>query len=143
MFDNGEIKEIQASGIRLAGKTDRSAIDLAVAWANNVQKIDLDRALPGSDRSVWNEHDLAGTLFLRDHLDKSLDQLRLSLRERLERYVARTDERFRSFTVHDSGQRMAAIAEVDVAGRSWWWFRVPGSGPIAEDLSGYQDLLLE
>jgi hypothetical protein len=111
----------------------------AVGWAQQVKKIDLDRALPASDRSVWNEHDLAGALFLRDFLEDSLSKLRAPVREKMEHYVAEADERFRSFTVDDSGQRMARVAEVDMAGRSWWWFRVPTSGPIAEDLSRYHD----
>jgi hypothetical protein len=140
-FNDSEIEEIKANRIRLSGNTERNTIDLAVAWAENVKKIDLDRALPAHDRSVWNEHDLAGALFLRDHLEKSLNQLRSSLREKMERYAAKTDERFRSFTIDDSGQRMARVAEIDTAGRSWWWFRVPASGPIAQDLSRYQDPL--
>lgn len=135
MFDDSEIGEITANTIRLGGDTERNTIELAVGWAANVRKIDLDRALPASDRSVWNEHDLAGALFLRDHLDRSLSQLRPALRERMERYVAEADERFRSYTVDDTGKRMAIIAEIDPAGRSWWWYRVPASGPIAQDLS--------
>ncbi|MGH3875028.1 MAG: hypothetical protein ACRDSR_26620 [Pseudonocardiaceae bacterium] len=143
IFDDSEISELEANKLMLGGNTERNTIDLAAAWAENVQKIDLDRALPSSDRSVWNEHDLAGTLFLRDHLDESLSQLRPALRERMERYVAETDERFRSFTMDDPGRRMARVADVDTVGRSWWWFRVPVSGPIAQDLSRYQDLFLE
>jgi hypothetical protein len=30
---------------------------------------------------------------------------------------------------------MAKIADVDLAGRPWWWRRVPVSGPITEDLA--------
>lgn len=143
MFDDSEISELEANKIMLGGNTERNTIDLAAAWAENVKKIDLDRTLPVSDRSVWNEHDLAGALFLRDHLDKSLGQLRPALRERMVRYVAEADERFRSFTMDDPGQCMARVADVDLAGRSWWWFRVPATGPIAQDLSRYRDPLSE
>lgn len=137
MFDDGEIAEIEASKLSLSESTKVDAFDLALSWASKVRKIDLDRGLPWSDRNVWNEHDLAGTLFWRDHLRRSLDQLPAALRTRLEQFVAQADDRFRSITVEDSGRRMAAIAGVDPAGRSWWWYRVPDSGPIAEDLAKY------
>jgi hypothetical protein len=122
---------------QLGGNTERDSIDLAVARADSVRKIDLDRALPYSDRSVWTEHDLAGTLFLRDHLHRALSQLRPPLLERMERHVAAADGRFRSCTVDDPEQRMAKVADVDMTDLPWWWFRVPDSGPIAEELSRY------
>jgi hypothetical protein len=141
LFDDSEILEIESNKnkLRLSESTEFDPIELAVAWAWKVRKIDLDRALPWSDRSVWNEHDLAGALFWRDHLRNGLSQLRPSLKARLEQFVAEADERFRSITIEDSGERMAGIAGVDVADRSWWWHRVPRSGPIAEDLSRYTD----
>jgi hypothetical protein len=140
MFSDNELAEIAANKPK-PGDDQPDAIGLAVAWARHVEKIDLDRALPWSDRSVWTEHDLAGALFMRDFVEDSLSRLRPELAEKMRRYVAMPDDRFRSFTVDDSGQRMAKIAGVDVSGRSWWWFRVPADGPIAEDLSKYQDTL--
>lgn len=136
MFDDAEIAEIATHRAKLGG-TERDAIDLSLAWADSVQKIDLDRALPSSDRSVWTEHDLAGSLFLRDHLQRALEQLPPSVRARMERFVGEADERFRSSTVDDPGERIATVADVEVNGRPWWWFRVPDGGPIAEDLARY------
>lgn len=137
MFDDGEVAEIESNKLSLSESTKVDAFDVALSWASKVRKIDLDRALPRSDRTVWNEHDLAGMMFWRDHLQKCLDQLRPALRARLQRFVANADSQFRSITVDDSGQRMASIADVTLSGRSWWWHRVPNSGPIAEDLAGY------
>ncbi|GAB2722629.1 hypothetical protein [Kitasatospora kifunensis] len=137
LFSDDELAQIAEHRIRVGGTTERDAVELAVAWTGNVRKIDADRSLPSSDRSVWSEHDLAGTLFLRDHLESALNRLPGALRERLIGYVGAADERYRSFTVSDSGQRIEKIAEVDATGRSWWWFRVPSSGPIAEDLARY------
>jgi hypothetical protein len=136
MFSDDELAEIAANK-PMPGADQPDAIGLAVAWARHVEKIDNDRALPWSDRSVWNEHDLAGTMFMRDFVEESFRGLRPELAEKLRRYVAVTDERFRSFTVEDSGERMAKIASVDISGKSWWWYRVPDSGPIVEDLSRY------
>lgn len=62
----------------------------------------------------------------------ALGLLRKDLADRLATYVAVTDDRFRSFTENDSGERMAKIARVDLSGRRWWWFRVPHPGPIAQ-----------
>jgi hypothetical protein len=87
-FDDGEIAEIEASKLSLSESTKVDAFDLALSWASKVRKIDLDRGLPWSDRTVWNEHDLAGTLFWRDHLQRSLDQLPAALRTRLQQFVA-------------------------------------------------------
>jgi hypothetical protein len=137
MFDASETAEIESNRINLSESTTVDAFDLALSWASKVRKIDLDRALPRSDRTVWNEHDLAGMMFWRDHLQRSVDQLRPALRTRMERFVADADSRFRSITVEDSGQRMASIAGVTLTDRSWWWHRVPNSGPIAEDLDEY------
>jgi hypothetical protein len=33
--------------------------------------------------------------------------------------------------------RMASVAQVDMAGRPWWWHRVPVSGPIVEGLTHF------
>lgn len=123
--------------MRLSEQTSMDVFDLALAWASKVRKIDLDRALPRSDRSVWTEHDLAGMLFWRDFVAEGLHRLRPALRTRLEQFVQQADDRFRSITVEDSGRRMMAIAAVEPTGRAWWWYRVPETGPIAEDLAGY------
>jgi hypothetical protein len=137
MLSAKEITEIAAHPLVLADGTESDAIDLAVAWNLHVQKIDEDRALPWSDRSVWTEHDFAGALFLRDRVENVLKKLSPALAAKLRSYVDAADDRFRSFTVDDSGERMAKIAVVDMTGRSWWWFRVPDSGPIAQDLARY------
>jgi hypothetical protein len=136
VFSDAERAEI-ADAKPLAGPDKPDALGLAVAWAAHVEKIDNDRALPWTDRSVWTEHDLAAALFMRDSVANALSRLRKDLADRLADYVSVTDDRFRSFTQDDSGERMAKIARVDLSGRGWWWFRVPTSGPIAQDLTRY------
>jgi hypothetical protein len=137
LFSDAEIAEIATHPVRLTEQRDLDAIDLAIAWESSVQKFDLDRALPWSDHSVWNEHDLAGTFFNRDRLQQALEQLPAALRGRLAGRVAEVDEWFHSFTVDDPAGRMARIAEVDLADRPWWWRRIPDSGPIRKDLENY------
>ena len=134
-----ELREFDAAKIKLSPSSERTALDLAEAWAANVAKIDADRALDPGDRSVWTEHDFAGALFVRDFLRQALDELRPHLRAKLQPFVTEVDDHFKSYTVDDSGQRMAGIAVVDLVGRGWWWFRVPESGPIAVELLTYPD----
>lgn len=136
-FAEEDLAAMAADAVALPDGSTPDAVTLAVAWAKHVSKLDADRALPYTDRSVWTEHDLAGSMFLRDNLDRALAALRPPLRERVAAFVQPADEQFRSFTVDDSGERIAVIARVDVAGRGWWWFRVPADGPITQDLASY------
>jgi hypothetical protein len=137
LFEDDEIAEIGAHPIVLGENTERDAIDMAMAWSAHVRKIDADRALPWEDRSVWTEHDLAAALYIRDFVQLALDKLSVSLRDRLQQYVTTVDDHFRSYTVDDPAGRMGKVAHVDLAGRGWWWRRVPDSGPIVDDLRRY------
>ncbi|MCU7730150.1 hypothetical protein ODJ79_41090 [Actinoplanes sp. KI2] len=135
LLSEADLAEIAAHPITLGEGTERDAVDLVVGWAKHVEKIDTDRALPWEDHSVFNEHDLAAALHIRDFLERALGELNASVRERLAVWVAVVDEHFRSFTVDDPDRRMGAVADVDLTCRPWWWRRVPIDGPIAEDLT--------
>lgn len=98
-----------------------------------MDKIDRDRELPRTDRSVWTEYDFVAALTIRDFLQEALDSLPMTLQGKLLRLIDPVDNRFRGYTVPDTGTRISVIAEVDLSHREWWWFRLPASGPIAED----------
>jgi hypothetical protein len=135
LLSDTDITEIAAHPVQFTDDKTLDAVDLAWGWASRVRKMDNDRALPWSDRTVWNEHDLAGSLFIRNFLQKALEKVPESVRPRLQDYVDQADAQFRSYTVDDPAGKMARIAHVDLAGRPWWWRRVPVSGPITEDLA--------
>jgi hypothetical protein len=137
LLTDDEVAEIVDHAIPFADGSELDAISLAIAWNAHVEKIDRDRALPWSDKSVWNEYDLVGALFMRDFTEDALNALPSALATKLRTYVDTVDEVFRSYTIDDSGERIAKSAMVDTAGKGWWWFRVPGSGPIAHDLAQY------
>jgi hypothetical protein len=124
--------------------TRDNSLSLTVSWAAHVDKLERDRALPWDDHSVWNEHDLVATMIMRDRLVRALGLIPTELADRLSIIASEVDERFRSFTVEDSGVRMARIAaspnvtDTPVPA-DWWWHRVPVDGPIAIDLSHYDD----
>jgi len=137
-FSEDEIADIKGRPVKWGSGDDADAIGLANAWWLHVEKIDRDRSLPWSDRTVWNEFDLCAAMIIRDMLERSLNNLPATLATKMVDYTAEADNRFRSMTVADSGKRMAAVAELDAAERAergWWWFRIPDSGPILEDLA--------
>ncbi|MFX0573318.1 hypothetical protein [Nocardia nepalensis] len=134
-FSEDEIADIKSNSITLKSGEERDAIRLADSWEAHVEKIDRDRNLPWSDRTVWNEYDLNAAYAIRDYLESAINNLPAPLGTKMTSYVSAADDRFMSITVEDSGKRMAAVANIDITGRGWWWFRVPDSGPIVEDLA--------
>ncbi|QYN18948.1 hypothetical protein [Amycolatopsis sp. DSM 110486] len=137
LFTDEELAEIAENKPEPGDNGKPDAIGLSRAWPLHVEKLDRDRGLPHADRSVWTEHDLAGALFMRDFVEDALRRLRPGLADKVRRYVTAGDDLFRSFTIDDPGDRIAKIARIDLAGRGWWWFRVPTSGPIVQDLAEY------
>ena len=123
--------------------TRDNALSLTVSWAAHVDKLERDRALPWDDHSVWNEHDLVATMIMRDRLVRALGLIPTELAERLSIVASEVDERFRSFTIEDSGVRITRIANLEAPDtpvpNDWWWHRVPVDGPVAIDLSHYDD----
>ncbi|WP_157163540.1 hypothetical protein [Nocardia aobensis] len=134
-FSDTERAELENHSVTLASGDRRDAIRLADSWAAHIEKIDNDRALPWSDRSVWNEYDFCAALTIRDYLNSAIELLPPPLAEKVSTYTSEADNRYLSITVEDSGKRMSAVAKVDPNTRQWWWYRVPDSGPILEDLA--------
>lgn len=134
LFSTANLEVIRSHPV-LFGGAERDVIQLRDAWAAHVRKIDADRALPYEDHTVWNEHDLCAALIIRDCLQLAIDGLPAEVASKATEYAATVDESFRSYTVADSGRRMAAVAEMGLRDRGWWWFRVPDSGPIVQDLA--------
>jgi hypothetical protein len=118
-----------------AGRTSRGTLDLMVAWGLHVEKIDLDRASTVSDPGAWGPHDLVAALFIRDFLEANVLKLPPALHAKVMTFVSGYDERFRSVTQADEEHLVESVAELVVAGRGWWWHRVPDSGPIREELA--------
>ncbi len=133
LFGDEELAEIVAAGSR----PDRNALTWTRAWKVHVEKIDNDRSLPWEDRTVWTEHDLVAAMYIRGFAEDAVSLLRPDLATKVRVWLAQIDDRFRSFTAEDSGERVAKVAGIDTAGRGWWWFRVPTSGPIVQDLANY------
>ena len=86
---------------------------------------------------------MVAALIIRDRLVRALGLIPTELAERLSVIASEADERFRSFTVDDSGLRITRIANLEAPETpvpdDWWWHRVPVDGPVAIDLSHYDD----
>lgn len=110
--------------------------ELVEAWQQHVDKIDAERDLSGTDPSVWGAHDLPAALYLRDRVQRALEDSNLAVQDRnqLSAEVSRVDQRFQTATVEDTDHLLGRLLSEDVSGRSWWWHRVPTSGPIVEEL---------
>jgi hypothetical protein len=137
LFTPAELAAIDAATeIDLFGARN-DALTSTVAWANHVEKLDVDRALTVDDHSVWTEHDLIAAMYMRDRASRALALLPHELAERLLGPVAAADDQYRGFTVEDSGVRINAINMIPKPDRAWWWYRVPADGPVAVFLSRY------
>jgi hypothetical protein len=115
------------------GPPGAGTIDLARFWAMEVDAIDASRTADPADPRFWGAHDFVGSLFMRDHLATSIQQLPEPLRERLVELVRETDERFLSLTTADERGLAALLGMVDGSQRSWWWRRLPESGLIRDE----------
>jgi hypothetical protein len=121
-----------------AGQTSLGAFELLCGWAQHVQKIDADRSKLASDRDVWVAHDLIAAFFLRGFLESCIGLLPDSLRDKLVERVSEFDKLFMSITQPDDGHVVERVMEESVAGRQWWWRRIPDSGPMLADLLEYE-----
>jgi hypothetical protein len=100
--------------------------DKAAGWprrGGEVGRLDRERSFLRTEYGVPNEHDLVGVLYLRDRLDEALLQ-----HPAAGPFVRSVDRWFRSFTVEDSGARIASIAGEDVAGRVGGGSGYPSTG---------------
>jgi hypothetical protein len=131
-FTGPELKVLDENRIE-GGPPGAGTIDLARFWAMEVDAVDASRTADPADPSSWGAHDFVGSLFMRDHLARSIQQLPAPLRERLIGLVRETDERFMSLTTADQRGLAALLGMVDGSQRSWWWQRLPVSGLIRDE----------
>jgi hypothetical protein len=98
-FSEDDLIAIRRQPIKLSTGEERDAIRLADSWAAHVEKIDDDRALPWSDRTVWNEFDLCAAMIVREYVEDAIAVLPEYLRAKMYDYISDADERFMAVTV--------------------------------------------
>jgi hypothetical protein len=136
-FTESERAELESCRYQVSPQRSLTVIELATAWALHVRKIDGDRAAPPDDPRTWGPHDLVAALYIRDFLADCLSRLPGGLGEKASAAIRRTDEMFVAVTQPDDGHLVAPVAEVDVAGKPWWWHRIPDSGPMLDELRAF------
>ncbi|MCL2849518.1 MAG: hypothetical protein FWE61_05685 [Micrococcales bacterium] len=131
-FSPDELRELDALRTVTPWRREPDALVLALGWADEVDRFDRERTLPASNNSVRTEHDFIGALFYRDMAEDAIRALPERLALKVRPYLETGDQLFLKFTVPDSGASVAVLGNTDVAGRGWWWFRLPIDGPVAE-----------
>jgi hypothetical protein len=135
-FDPADLATLDQESVQLPGDGVTSASRQIVGWLVHVRKLAADLGRSRADRGVWNEHDLVAALEIRDRVEEALAQLDRPLRKRARAFVDRIDQEYQSFTRDDDQRILGRVLGADLVARSsWWWSRIPASGPIAEDLA--------
>jgi hypothetical protein len=119
-------------------------LDLVDAWAGRVLKLlsDTDPAVNPNDAATWTIHDLVGALYLRDAVERGVRELSESQRNTGPGIAAVTavDELFKSFTVFDK-RGVIRLVDPGAPNESWWWHRLPATGPVASEADTIANLL--
>ncbi len=133
-FTEAELSELAACRHVINAAKSFDTLELLIAWAHNVAKIDTDRTAEPLSARAWGGYDLIGSLSLRDFLDKCVDRLDEPLRSKVSSTAEKFDNHFRSITVHDENNLLEKFTDGGLADAPWWWHRIPNSGPILTDL---------
>lgn len=134
LFTERERAELDPYRYQVTPHKSLNVVELATAWAAHVRKLDADRTMPPDDPRTWGPYDLVAALHIRDFLVRCAEQLPAELKDRVAATVAPSDQLFQEITQPDDGQLVARVEQESVAGRPWWWHRVPDSGPLLDEL---------
>ena len=137
VFGPGEVVQLRAVMVRIAPEAISSLYDLLLGWREHVNKLISDLSRDVNDHSVWGAHDLVAALVIRDHVEEGSKFLDGPLRGMVDRFVAKIDKDFEHFTELDGQGSLRRVDGRNVLPDSWWWRRVPASGPVHEELMCY------
>lgn len=107
---------------------------LVGGWYQHVAKLRADLSCDDDDRTVWGAYDLVATVALRGRLERKLGRLRSGHHRRVMAAVDEVDNTFRQFTEIDHEGRLARLDGSRPDPSSWWWNRLPTSGPARREL---------
>ncbi|GAB3700384.1 hypothetical protein [Nocardiopsis oceani] len=133
-FAPEELNRLERIPVRVPTGHEFELLGLLGAWYLHVRKLAADLPLPDTDPTAWGIQDVIAALFLRDFVERGLDELGTERTAGVDAAVADVDERFRALTEEDGDGRLA-LADPDAAGHAdWWWRRIPVSGPARREL---------
>ncbi|MFV2013691.1 MULTISPECIES: hypothetical protein [unclassified Micromonospora] len=136
-LSEADIAQLNETVVSASPGRDIGLVDLVGAWREHLSKLEADLLAPSDDRSIWGAHDYVAALVIRDLIAQGVALLSLDLRPRIEPAVAELDQRFIKFTEPDLegyAERIDGRVKPD---REGWWYRIPKSGPVREEMLLY------
>ncbi|GAB7040138.1 MULTISPECIES: hypothetical protein [Catenuloplanes] len=127
-LDDADLAHLAAVTVAVAPGRALDAIALLGAWRAHVATCEGDR--PG----VRGARDHIAALCFRDWIAQVSALLPADLRGRYDRTVAVIDDRFKALTEPDVDGLVERAADFPDSMHDWWWFRIPRTGPVRDDL---------
>ncbi|PJI94691.1 hypothetical protein CLV34_0537 [Luteimicrobium subarcticum] len=135
LVPDSEFESLRDAVVATPDGSSLKFVDLVTAWRAHVRRIVEDLPLTEDDRHAWGAYDLVAAMSLRSMVARGLLQ---DLAEKFPgafRAISEADSTLLDITEHDE-QGIAVLLD-DTGPRSadeWWWFRIPRSGPIRQEL---------
>ncbi|WP_135234979.1 hypothetical protein [Nocardia sp. CS682] len=110
---------------------------LLLPWANGVLDMEINAT---RSPDAWNARkigDLTYLLGIRDAIESLLPELSDGIRPAVDSWLAEYDRLYTSFTVDNTDRWVAWKGRRVKDGLNWWWYRIPPSGPVAEEHRAY------
>lgn len=114
---------------------DQNAAELLAGWAFSVSRFEREAVLAPDDPQAWGADDYIGALFGRDDLAELVREFQEELPPVFHTALSSADDTLRLTTVEDSTGLLQKFQAHESIGTSWWWRRVPRSGPVRHDLT--------
>lgn len=134
-----ELHQLEEVSIKISHDRRISLLSLVNGWAEHVNRLETEHSSKhASDPTSWTVWDYIAALKLRDWTEEGIASLPEPLGAKIRAHLTESDAKLRSFTHPDDDvfARFASeIADEDLFEKSWWWTRVPASGPVQEDLT--------
>jgi hypothetical protein len=135
-----EVEDLRNVTVAVADQRSLDLANLLQAWKAHVEKLESDLSLPDADRSVWGAHDFIAALYLRDFVEAGIPDIPEGSSQSVERVIAESDERFRSYTEIDELGWVEHVDGRPDPSRGWWWRRIPIRGPTRKELILYSGI---
>jgi hypothetical protein len=134
-----DVRNLSSVNVVISPGRERSLAVLVDGWCRHVARLESESgSMHATDGGSWTVHDYIAALLIRDWVSEGLMLVPEPLRERVGKLVEWCDVQLLSFTEPDGAKLFARFASEasgeDLAGKGWWWNRIPSSGPVLEDL---------
>jgi BMFP domain-containing protein YqiC len=118
-----------------AHEKSRLLVSMA-SWGSGVRIVawQLSSARPLPHLRIWGVQDLIGVLLTRDRVEALVSEVPESLAGKVRGVLGEFDEQYRAITVEVDGDELVRAGRVSRDREGWWWYRIPGVGPVRVEL---------